>query len=173
MRNEKKGNDFVTTADLWELLDNTRFAIARLRGIELSLFGLTIEQSSILRTLYENGGPLTTKELEDVTMRKPNSISILINRMIRMGLVSRRKSKTGRRYKIRLTREGEDLIKKVTLSSLEMPFSSLTDDEKQKMAAGLRTLLERARVLLGIPYQTPFLKYLTQQHRNPKEYVSE
>ena len=34
--------------ELWTLLDRTRFAVSRLRGLELAYFGLTTEQASIL-----------------------------------------------------------------------------------------------------------------------------
>ncbi len=160
----KKKNDqgVMNPIEIWILLDRARFAIARLRGMELTQFGVTIEQSSILRTLYEGGGSLTTKELEEDNMRQPNSISILVNRMIKMGLVKREKTKSGKRYKIILTQEGENVIKKVTLASIEMTFSSLTIIEQQHLAEYLNKLLESARELLGIPHRPPFLKYLME-----------
>jgi DNA-binding MarR family transcriptional regulator len=150
----------VSHIDLWKLLDKSRFTIARLRGIELAQFGLTIEQSSILQTLLENGGSLTTKELEEETMRQPNSISILVKRMVKMGLLRRERSKTRQRHRIYLTQDGEDLIKKVTLVSIEMPFTSFTAEEKQQISKFLSKLLNNARELLGIPNHPPFLKYL-------------
>lgn len=148
---------------LWKLLDQSRFAIARLRGIELAQFGLTIEQSSILQTLLENDGSLTTKQLEEETMRQPNSISILVNRMVKMGLLRRERSKSRRRHVIYLTQEGEDLIKKVTSVSIEMTFSSLTSEEKQQLTKFLNNLMDNARELLGIPHHPPILKYLKVQ----------
>jgi DNA-binding MarR family transcriptional regulator len=170
---KKISNDNVMTdPDLWKLLDNTRFAIARLRGMELSQFGLTLEQSSILRTLYENNGPLTTKELTEVTMRQPNSISILVNRMIKMGLIKTEKSKSRKRHQISLTQDGENIIKNVTMASIEMSFSSLKAEEKQLLSVYLNSLLKNARALLGIPQQPPFMQYL-MQNKPGKESVSE
>jgi DNA-binding MarR family transcriptional regulator len=163
---EKSGtNKEISPVNLWKLLDKSRFAIARLRGIELSQFGLTIEQSSILQTLLQNNGSLTTKELEEETMRQPNSISIIVNRMIKMGLLRREKNKSRQRHRIYLTKEGENLIKKVTLVSIEMSFASFTIEEKQQILRCLNKLLENARELLGIPHHPPFLKYLTATMR--------
>jgi DNA-binding MarR family transcriptional regulator len=170
---EKSGtNKEISPIDLWKLLDKSRFAIARLRGIELSQFGLTIEQSSILQTLLQNNGSLTTKELEEETMRQPNSISILVNRMIRMGLLRREKNKSRQRHRIYLTQEGENLIKKVTIVSIEMPFVSFTAEEKRQISRFLNKLLDNSRELLGIPHHPPFLRYLKEKTRS-EELISE
>jgi DNA-binding MarR family transcriptional regulator len=163
MKEKFDSNSETNSIYLWKLLDQSRFAIARLRGIELVQFDLTIEQSSILQTLMENGGSLTTKELEEETMRQPNSISILVNRMVKMGLLRRERSKSRQRHRIYLTREGEDLIKRVTLVSIEMTFSALTAEEKQQTSEYLNKLLENARELLGIPHHPPILKYLKEK----------
>lgn len=165
MKKNVVANKEISPIDLWKLLDKSRFAIARLRGIELSQLGLTIEQSSILQTLLENGGSLTTKELEEETMRQPNSISILVKRMVKMGLLRREKTKSRQRHRIYLTQEGEKLIKKVTLVSIEISFASFTTEEKQQISRCLNKLLENARELLGIPHRPPFLKYLTAKTR--------
>jgi DNA-binding MarR family transcriptional regulator len=162
MEAKPENNNEINAVELWKLLDNARFAIARLRGMELAQFGLTIEQSTILRTLFENNGSLTTKKLMEVTMRQPNSISVLLNRMIKMGLLKREKNKSGRMHGIHLTQNGEDLIKRVTVASIEMPFAVFTDEEKQQLSISLNKLLENARELLGIPHLPPFLKYLIE-----------
>jgi DNA-binding MarR family transcriptional regulator len=162
-------NNQTNAIELWKLLDKARFAVARLRGIELAQFGLTLEQSSILRALIENNGSLTTKELEDETMRKPNSISILVNRMVNMGLLRRERDKSRKVHRFYLTQEGENLIKKVTLASIEMSFDSFSDEEKQQLSIYLKELLENARELLGIPHRPPFVKYLLEQRRAEEE----
>jgi MarR family transcriptional regulator, organic hydroperoxide resistance regulator len=163
MKAKSSNNNAIGAVELWKLLDNARFAIARLRVMELTPFGLTIEQSQILRTLFENNGSLTTKKLMEVTMRQPNSISVLVNRMIKMGLLKRERSKSGRMHGIHLTQNGEDLIKKVTVASLEMPFAVFTAEETQQLSLYLDKLLEQARELLGIPHLPPFLKYLKEK----------
>ena len=156
-------NNEINAVELWKQLDNTRFAIARLRTMELAQFGLTIEQSQILRTLFENNGSLTTKKLMEITMRQPNSISVLVNRMVKMGLLKREKNKSGRMHGIHLTQNGEDLIKRVTVASIEMPLAVFTAEEKQQLSLYLDKLLENSRELLGIPHLPPFLKYLKEK----------
>ena len=81
----------MTDTDLWCLLVRTWYAISRLRELELAQFGLTIEQSSILKIIYVRGGRSTAKELEYLTMRRQHSISTLINRMHKRGLIDKKK----------------------------------------------------------------------------------
>lgn len=162
MKAKSGHNNEINAVELWKLLDNSRFAIARLRVMELAQFGLTIEQSQILRTLFENNGSLTTKKLMEITMRQPNSISVLVNRMVKMGLLKRERNKSGRMHGIHLTQTGEDLIKRVTVASIEMPLAVFTAEEKRQLSIYLDKLLENARELLGIHHLPPFLKYLKE-----------
>jgi DNA-binding MarR family transcriptional regulator len=74
---------------LWMLLERTVFAISRLRELELSQFGITIEQASILYFTILQGGSTTMKVLENVTMRQHHSISVLLNGMAKTGLVNK------------------------------------------------------------------------------------
>jgi DNA-binding MarR family transcriptional regulator len=147
-----------TSHDLWSLLDRAHFAICRLRGLELAQFGLTIEQSSILYILNNRGGCATTGELEDITMRQHHSISSLMGRMTKMGLIKREKGGKGKRFNIVTSEDGQDLSRKAPINSLKMTFSCLTAREKWQLASILSSLLDRARDLLGISYRPPFLQ---------------
>ena len=126
--------------ELWSLLDRAHFAISRLRRLELAQLGLTIEQSSILYILNNRGGCATTRELEDITMRQHHSISSLMNRMTRMGLIKKEKSERSKRFNIVLTWEGRALSIKAPIVSLQMTFSSLSVGDKLRLAGILNTL---------------------------------
>ena len=155
----KKINNLKTLPDedLWCLLVRTWFAILRLRQVELARFGLTVEQSSIL-ALLRHSRSTTAKELENATMRQQHSISTLINRMIKSGLVGRDKSPTEKRHRIFITEEGKNLFKKVTIDSIKAVFSPLPADEKRRFACNLRSLQLKARDLVGMSYKPPFLQ---------------
>ncbi len=75
-----------------------------------------------------------------------------------MGLITREKGGIGKRYSIKMTREGQSLSRKATIASLEMVFSDFKDSEKQQLALLLATLLDTARDLLGVSYRPPFLR---------------
>jgi hypothetical protein len=76
--------------EVWVSIDRTRFAIARLRELELAHFNLTIEQASFLHILRNHGSPMTIEVLQDTTLRQPHSISTLINRMNTAGLLKKK-----------------------------------------------------------------------------------
>ena len=98
----QKSNVVVPDKDvnLWLMLGNTWTICTRLQELELGQVGLTPEQATILRIIHENGNATTPRELERVTMRQQNTISILTNRMMRMGLLARvkRPGKRGMRF---------------------------------------------------------------------------
>jgi DNA-binding MarR family transcriptional regulator len=147
--------------ELWTLLDRSRFAISRLRGLELAHCGLTIEQASILSIL--NNRPYTTaKELENITMRRQHSISSLLKGMIVMGIASRTRPENEKCYRIVITPSGKQLFESLCVTSLEEVFAVLTLSERQDLATLLNKLLARARYLLGVSYQPPFLQHLKE-----------
>jgi DNA-binding MarR family transcriptional regulator len=165
---KKKDSSIASIRELWSLLDRTAFAISRLREIELSQFGITIPQSSILHVLHVQGGALTLQDLGKNRMRQHHSISTLINRMAKIGLVLRTKTTNGKRYQIKISPAGQKIRTKLTETSLRMVFSSLSAKEKRDLADDLIPLLEKARYLLGMSQTTPFLSHLSQKKANPE-----
>jgi DNA-binding MarR family transcriptional regulator len=146
--------------ELWTLLDRSRFAISRLRGLELASRGLTLEQASILHIL-NNSEFTTAKELEDITMRRQHSISSLLKGMIKMGVATRTRTEDEKCFHIVITPSGKQLFESLLMVSLQEVFSVITESERQTLADLLDKLLERARYLLGISYQPPFLQHLS------------
>lgn len=150
----------LTDTQLWALLDQVGFAVSRLRELELARFGLTVPQASILHAVVSHGGKITLQELEGKRMRQYHTIFVIINRMIKLGLIVQEKSNQDKKYRIVMTEKGQELVDSLTYDSLEMTFSVLTDKDKQQMAVILEKILERARYLLGVPNISPFLHYL-------------
>jgi DNA-binding MarR family transcriptional regulator len=154
---------------LWSLLSRTRFAIARMRELELLQFNLTIEQASVLHILQNNGHPMTIEELEDITMRQPHSISTLVNRMVKAGLLSKEKSPDGKKLLISPTLEARDVFLRVTSVSLEMTFSALEPEDRQRLEVRLSRLLKKARQLLGVSSHPLFMQYVIQERTSSSE----
>jgi DNA-binding MarR family transcriptional regulator len=136
---------------LWSLLDGTRFAISRLREIELGPQGLTVEQASMLRVLAESGRSgqsLTTGQIEDVTLRQHNSVSVLVGRIVRAGLAAKEKAAGERSYRITLTPAGRNLLSSLPNEALSLTFSVLSESEKPEFMDYLRSLNRNARQML-------------------------
>jgi DNA-binding MarR family transcriptional regulator len=136
---------------LWSQLDGTRFAIARLRELELSQYGLTVEQASILHILTNSQGPVTARSLEDYSLRQHHSVSTLLRRMTRRGILAREKIASERGHRFGVTEDGRSLFARLTSVALEMTFAVLEDAEKKPLLMSLRLLNRQAREVLGAP----------------------
>jgi DNA-binding MarR family transcriptional regulator len=77
--------------------------------------------------------------------------------MIAMRLVTKIRHKGEKRYTILITKEGEELLRTLTNISVEMCFSSLTEEEKEKLKVFLRRIEDKARNMLGSPLNRDIL----------------
>ncbi len=155
--NQKVSGNTLTKIDdfrLWKLLDHTRFMVSRLREIELARFGLTQEQVVVLDILYQRGGSTTMNEIVELTMRQHHSISTLINRMAKQGLVSKVKTPDDKRvFKVIITDKGRSLFGKVSRESITTTFAVLSEEDKVDLDTRLRKILLKAYALLGKEYR--------------------
>jgi DNA-binding MarR family transcriptional regulator len=135
---------------LWKLLDHTRFMVSRSREMELAEFGLTPEQSHVLEILRQNGGKTTINDVVDITQRQHHSISTLINRMVKQGLVTKKKDlNDNRKYDIVITRKGKKLTTKMTTRSIDITFHDMSEKDKSELRNYLNALLVKAYGVLG------------------------
>ncbi len=130
---------------LWRLFDHTRFMISRIREKELNQFGLTPEQTRILDILAHNNGPTSINFIVEVTQRQHHSISTQIDRMFKMGLVTRNRTpEDARKYEVCISNRGLDALKKITHQSIENIFSVLSEVEKEQFRDNLLLLLNKS-----------------------------
>ena len=144
--------------NMWVLIDSTHFAIARSRFLEIAQYGLTKEQAQVLYVLLASGGSATQAQIAYITMRQHHSVSTLVNRMCKDGLVRKVKEPKGKMFRVSITKRGRNRYEKLTRDSVEMIFSALSSEDRQKLASYLNQLQTRARSLLGLDYRPPFLK---------------
>jgi DNA-binding MarR family transcriptional regulator len=147
----------VSCFDIWIMFDHAKFIISRAREIELAEFGLTIEQAAVLHDLIDREGSATLNDLAKSTMRQYHSVSTLVNRMAKIGLVKKVKHSDKKKFEISVTEKGYDMYGKVTRNSVNMIFSALSSAEQKVFYKHLRTLVTRTRDLLGLDYKHPFL----------------
>jgi len=136
---------------LWMYLNTVSFTISRLRELELAHFGITVEQSSILKVLIDSGKPVTSKYLENATLRQHHSISTIINRMMKLNLVDRERKPGEKSSRIFLTDNGRLVLSQMTTKAIDVTFCVLSDTEKQSLTACLHLIYAKARDLLGMP----------------------
>jgi DNA-binding MarR family transcriptional regulator len=150
MLTDNNPSDPKSNHQIWTLMDNTHYAIARARLLEIAKFGLTKEQAQILFILQNNGGAATLGEIANYTVRQHHSISTLIKRMIKAGLVKRVKLANEKAFKIMATTKGKEIYSKLTRASIEFIFATVTPEEKEIFVGTLYKLQKSARNLLGL-----------------------
>jgi DNA-binding MarR family transcriptional regulator len=143
---------------LYGLFDQTRETIFKAVELELGQYQMSTPQVKVMHMLAQGNGGMTLSELATGTVRELNSISTLIGRMQKKGLVKKVKKPGEDKAYVTLTDRGKDIYNNtVSERSIYLIFDALSDDEKKKLGALLQKLQSKARDLLGLDYKPPFL----------------
>ena len=109
---------------------------------------LTLTQVQVLRAL--RGGPQTLSKLGQANGMSPTSVTRLVDRLERRGLVRRRRESDDRRLvQVHLEPEGERLLGEVRVvqgSYIHRAVQAMTPVELHRLSASLRRLVELARI---------------------------
>lgn len=143
--------------ELWKTLDQARSALSRARGLELAQYGITVEQGAVLRLLLTRPDPTTNADIADIMIRQYNSVTTLINRMEKLGLVKKEKLTSDRKFLITITPRGKDIYEKATYNSIRLAFSDLSNEDRKKFLSYLKHVLDKSRDMLGMDRKLPFL----------------
>jgi DNA-binding MarR family transcriptional regulator len=110
---------------------------------------ITLTQLMVLRRLRE--GPQSAGALAHALGLSPTSVTRLVDRLELHGLVERRRSVDDRRcVEIRLEPKGERLLGEVKVmrgTDVHRAVESMTTEERRRLTAALRNLVERTRAL--------------------------
>ena len=102
--------------------------------------------------------PATLEGLANWTLKEFNSVSTLINRMEKKGLVKKTKKNGDLKTHVTLTEKGSELYhKQVTERSIHLIFGTLSFEEKKQLDSILKKVRDTTRDLLGLDYRPPFL----------------
>lgn len=129
---------------LWTLLRNIAHMTGRIRDHELSRYGVTLMQSSILYMVKSLGDEATPSNIARWVFRAPPTVSDVLSRMEKQGLVKRVRQQRGQ-VLVKLTAAGERAYQDSTLRESITRIMSQLSDEK---LAQLRPLLEELRGLV-------------------------
>ena len=144
--------------NLYILLDQVDSIVTNAVELELKHLHLTQPQTRVLTMLSREDKPATIDELAKWTLKEFNSVSTLINRMEKKGLVKKSKQPGELKTYISLTEKGNDLYhKKVTERSIHQIFEKLSSKEKEDLDTILKKLRDTTRDLLGLDFRPPFL----------------
>ena len=143
---------------IWGKITEVYDLICRARSVELRKLDLTAEKSKILRVLMVENGTSTINEISNLTLKRHNTISLIIKRMEKDGLVKREKVDSSNRYKITITKKGINLFETMPLNSIDLIFSALSSDEKETFLSLLDKLDKQTRHVLGLDYVPPLFR---------------
>lgn len=139
--NSKSGN---TVLRLWLLLHRVRDGIVMCEDSIFGNYGLSTEQFSVLAAVKSRGGSLTPIGLATILARKPNSVSMLVDRMVKAGLVRRTRDRKDRRtVNVYLTSKGEKALEPAGPAGWEFIqkiLSPLSDKDKEVLNSMLEVL---------------------------------
>jgi DNA-binding MarR family transcriptional regulator len=137
----KSGN---TVLRLWLLLHRVRDGIVMCEDSIFGNYGLTTEQFSVLAAVKSRGGSRTPIQLATILARKPNSVSTLVDRMVKAGLVRRTRDRKDRRtVNVYLTAKGEKALEPAAPAGWEFIqriLSPLSDKDREVLNSMLEVL---------------------------------
>jgi DNA-binding MarR family transcriptional regulator len=144
--------------NLFILLEQTRDIVVHAVKLELNHYRTSVPQVKLLVMLSRENRELTFNELSNWALRELNSVSNLINKLEKRGLVKKLKKKGDEKTYIALTEKGSRFYdEEVTERSIHLIFDSLSQEEKKQLEALLKKVRDTTRDLLGIDYKPPFL----------------
>jgi DNA-binding MarR family transcriptional regulator len=165
----------------WSLLHRVRDVLQRCEEERFGQYGITPEQYGVLVTIKYVGQSARITDIARWSSRSPNSVSMIVDRMVKVGLVKRLRDKRDRRVVfVSVAPKGEKALGPATAEGLEFiqkVMSPLSDDDLQILIRLLETVRaqavgclkqEMAAEELGqddITYQTDFTERLRQYAR--------
>ena len=132
-----------TVMRIWLLLRRVGDTLALCQDSLFSKYGLTTEQFGVLASV-KSRGPLRPSDLSHILERTPNSISMLIDRMVKAGLVRRTRDRKDRRtVTVSLTSKGAAAVELAIPAGWEFIHQmllSLSLNDQRSFAGMLETV---------------------------------
>ncbi|HSP17407.1 MAG TPA: MarR family transcriptional regulator [Thermoanaerobaculia bacterium] len=125
-------------------MDSFRRIVQSLRSSHRAAghLNLTGAQLFVIHALHDAGRPLSVSELAARTRTDPSTVSVVVGRLVRKGLVqSVRSTKDNRRAELSLTKKGEMLQRKAPATVAQEKLLQALEELNERDAAVLERLL--------------------------------
>jgi DNA-binding MarR family transcriptional regulator len=111
----------IAIVKLWRQLYQTYTLLKQCEDRVIEEHGLTTEQFAVLGAMDYFVGPMNITDIAHWLERSTNSITMLVDRMVKAGLVRRVRSKSDRRVvRVTFTSKGKSAIKPATQASFQV-----------------------------------------------------
>ena len=150
--------------ELYKWLQRTSNLAFKVRGKELGRYGISAMHAAVLDTIQEIGHKATPAEIARHMVREPHTISNLVVRMEKQGLV-RKVNDLGRKNLVRvvLTPKGKEAYAKISKRvSTRKLMSDMSEEEFRQMMQFMQKIQAKAYESLG--KNNPFKKL--PEHRD-------
>jgi DNA-binding MarR family transcriptional regulator len=132
-----------TVLRLWLLLPRVGDALALCQDLVFGKYGITTEQWRVLACI-KSRGPLRLSDIASMLERRQNSMSMLIDRMVKVHLVRRTRDRKDRRAVfVSMTDKGKEAIEPAVPAGWEFMhklLSPLSYDDQRALASMLETI---------------------------------
>jgi len=144
--------------DLWVLLNQVQSLMMNARDTELMEHGTTAMQAAVLFIINSIGEEAIPAEISRWLLRKPATVSGLLDRMEKAGLIERVKDLPRKNLvRIRLTEKGRQAYKQsLKREAIHKTMSCLSEEERKQLASILVKLRKRVTEVLRHREEIPF-----------------
>jgi len=129
---------------LWFMIHRTHEMLKICEDRVFGEYKLTTEKYIVLATIKYLGGPVRPSDVARWLGRSPNSISMMVDRMVKAGLLRRLRDRKDRReVRLVITSKGETALKPATLAGWEFIqkiLSQVSYDDRHTLMRLLDTL---------------------------------
>jgi len=143
---------------LWVLLSQVDNTIFKAREKELRQIGISPEQAAALFIIQVLDNKGTPAEISRWLLRRPHTVSGLLSRMEKKGLLRKTKDlKRGNLVRVSLTEKGQQVYNQSSqLKSVHDIMSSLSEERRQQLISYLLELRAGALEKFGVTQEPPF-----------------
>ncbi len=146
--NGLKADEFFS---LFVLIAQTKDAILRARQVEYEPYGISNERRALLWVIQSYGGQATPAEIGRRFFRELQSITEMLKRMEKDGLVTRHQGSGRSKTVVRLTEKGSETLRQSLHNETDRRVMSvLTPEERDQLAASLSKVRKQALAELGV-----------------------
>ena len=163
---------------LWRMMYHSYTLLKRCEDQIFEGYGLTTEQFAVLSAIAYFGGPVKVTDIALWLERSPNAVSMIVDRMVKVGLLRRVRDKVDRRVvNVSITSKAENALKPAIVASFDVVrkiMSPLSLEEKSTLLNLLGTIKYEMLVCLnpGMDLEETKRKEF-EQAANVKKWLSE
>jgi DNA-binding MarR family transcriptional regulator len=141
-KNLNNSRNVIDSYRLFHLLRQTSDAVHKTREVELKKYQLTPEQAGALVGIYSLGKEATPAELSRWLFRERNSITILLNRMHKFGLINKKPDLRRRNIiRLSLTKKGYTAYMRAIEFRSFFPIIDVMPENKRRQLENLLQII--------------------------------